>query len=101
VRCQYRGGNGKRASVRYPSSPRGQVAPPPFIGKERQFTIVPHSSSYAWRYGVQCHRGNAVLANLASGGASLQVLYPSRDGFEGCGVGASHLVVHASARGLG
>jgi hypothetical protein len=44
----------------------------------------------------------AVLVNLASGRASLRVLYPSRSGFEGSGVGASPLVVvRASARGLG
>jgi hypothetical protein len=34
-----------------------------------------------------------VLANLAAGGTSLQVLHPSRGGFEGSGVGASCLVV--------
>jgi hypothetical protein len=45
--------------------------------KVRQFTIVPHSSSYVWRYGVQCHRVDAVPANLASGRASLQVLWSS------------------------
>jgi hypothetical protein len=44
----------------------------------------------------------AVLANLASGGALLRVLCPSRGSFEGSGVGASRLtVMHASARGLG
>jgi hypothetical protein len=44
----------------------------------------------------------AVLANLASGRVSLRVLYPSRRGLEGSGVGASRLVfVRASARGLG
>jgi hypothetical protein len=35
----------------------------------------------------------AVLANLASGGASWRALYPSRSGFEGGGVEISHLVV--------
>jgi hypothetical protein len=41
-----------------------------------------------------------VLANLASGKASRRVLYPSRSGFEGSGMGASPLVVaQASARG--
>jgi hypothetical protein len=41
-----------------------------------------------------------VLANLASGRASVQVLYPSRSGYEGGGMGPSPLVVvRASARG--
>jgi hypothetical protein len=35
----------------------------------------------------------AVLANLASDGASWRVLCPSRSGFEGGGIGASRLVV--------
>jgi hypothetical protein len=35
----------------------------------------------------------AVLANLASGGASWRALYPSRSSFEGGSVGASRLVV--------
>jgi hypothetical protein len=35
----------------------------------------------------------AVLANLASGGASWRALYPSWSNFEGGGVGASRLVV--------
>jgi hypothetical protein len=43
-----------------------------------------------------------VLANLASSKASLRVLYPSRSGFEGSGVGASPLVVvRVSALGSG
>jgi hypothetical protein len=42
----------------------------------------------------------AVLANLASGGASWRALYLSRSGFEGGGVGASRLVVvHTLTRG--
>jgi hypothetical protein len=42
----------------------------------------------------------AVLANLASGGASRRVLCPSRNGFEGSGVGAScSVVARASVRG--
>jgi hypothetical protein len=42
-------------SVRYPSSPAAGGLPPPFIGQGGQFTIVPHSFSYVWRYGVQRH----------------------------------------------
>jgi hypothetical protein len=44
----------------------------------------------------------AVLANLASSGASLRVLYLSRSGFEGSSVGVYPLVIgRASARGSG
>jgi hypothetical protein len=36
---------------------------------------VPHSPNYVWRYGVQCHKSMAILANLASSRASLRGLY--------------------------
>jgi hypothetical protein len=53
VECQYCGEGEKRVSVPYLSSPVVVGLPHPFIGQGEQFTIMPHSFSYVWRYGAQ------------------------------------------------
>jgi hypothetical protein len=62
---------------------------------------VPHSSSYVWRYGVQCHRVDGRLGESCFCQSVVASLVPSKGGFEGSGLGASCLVVvRESARGL-
>jgi hypothetical protein len=101
--CQYRGEGGKHVSVRSPSSPCGRGTTPSFY-RPRGGDLQSCRSVLTMCGGMvySATEWTAVLANLASGGALLRVLCPSRGSFEGSGVGASRLtVMHASARGLG
>jgi hypothetical protein len=87
---------------RYLSSPRGQGTASSFYSSRggglqscRSVLITCGGMVYISMEWV------AVLANLASGGVSRRVLCPSRNGFEGSGVGAYCLViVRTSVRGL-
>jgi hypothetical protein len=77
-----------------PSSPCGQGTAPPFIGQGGG-SLQACRTVLATRDGMadSATKWTAVLANLASGGASWRALYPPRSGFEGGGVEIPRLVV--------
>jgi hypothetical protein len=86
-KCQYRGDGRKRVGEYYLSSPRGQGTAPPFIGQgggslQAYRTVLATCDGMA----DSATEWTAVLANLASDGASWHALCPSRSGFEGGGV---------------
>jgi hypothetical protein len=76
--------------VRHPSSPCGQGTAPSFYrprGGSLQSCHTVLATCGGMVYSVT--EWMAILANLASGGALLRTLCPSRSSFEGSGVGAS------------
>jgi hypothetical protein len=93
VRCQYRGEDRKHVSVRSPSSLYSRGTDSSFY-RPRGGSLQSCCTVLAMCGGMvySATKWMAVLANLASGGASLRVLYLSRSGFEGSSMGVSPLI---------
>jgi hypothetical protein len=60
--------------------------------RRRQFTGVPHCFIYVWRHSVQCCGVDSCPGESCFWRTSWRVLYPSRSGLEGGGVGVTRSV---------